>query len=95
MSSFHTLQSLLASWPSEPIPEEPFEEAIHERLRRALLGLQEKRTGPGDLAGLIRHVLARQAALEGPGHKFFFAVPRASGWPTRATWELFGMEVFL
>jgi len=95
MSSFHALQSLLANWPREPIPEESFQEAIHERLRGALLGLQEKRTGPGDLAGLIRHVLARQATLEGPSHTPFFAVPRANGWPDRATWSSFGMEVFL
>ncbi|HEX8441711.1 protein DpdF [Archangium sp.] len=93
MSYFHTLQSLLARWPDEPIPEEPFEDAIHDRLRIALLGLREERTGPGDLAGLIRHVLARQAALGGPGQAPYFAVPRAPEWPDRATWSAFGMEI--
>jgi len=95
MSSFHTLQSLLAKWPGEPIPEEPFEDAIHDRLRLALLGLQEKRTGPGDLAGLIRHVLARQAGLGGSGQAPYFTVPRAAGWPNRQTWSAFGMEIVL
>lgn len=94
MNSFYTLQSLLAKWPDDPIPEEPFKEAIHERLRLALIGLREKRTGPGDLAGLIRHVLARQAALEGAGQVSpYFAVPRGAGWPDKATWSAFGIEI--
>ncbi|RKH18565.1 ATP-dependent DNA helicase RecQ [Corallococcus sp. CA047B] len=93
MSSFYTLQSLLANWPVEPIPEEAFEDAIHDRLRLALLGLQKKRTGPGDLAGLIRHVLARHAVLGSTGQPPYFAVPRAAGWPDKRIWNAFGMEI--
>jgi len=95
MSSFHVLQELLAKWPGEPIPETKFEDAVHERLRRALLGLRAGKTGPGDLAGLIRHVLAREGARAGSRERGpAFAVPRAEGWPDPTLWQAFGVEVF-
>jgi hypothetical protein len=63
VSGFSELQSALAKWPHESIPCGPFSDNSLERLRRVLAHFREDRSvaGTGDLAGLIRHVLRREA----------------------------------
>lgn len=88
MSGFSELQSALAKWPQEPFPSSPLSDNSLERLRRVLAQFRESPSaaGPGDLAGLISHVLQRQSVLH-PDARPSLRVPHAAGWPDEVLWR--------
>lgn len=91
---FAQLAEVLADWPHSQIPAEQFVVSCHERLRQALLSLRadQESVGRGDLAGLIRHMLLREALLS-PEVSPMIRVPRVRGWPSDAEWRDFGVDV--
>lgn len=92
---FGTFALVLGHWPDELISDKPSSTACHERLRRALLDALKTpgKVGPGDLAGLISHVLRRQAVLEAKETRL--KVPKLPSWPDEAMWRAFGLDVAL
>lgn len=90
---FGTYASILSHWPNEPIPLQASLTACHERLRRVLLEAinTPEKVGPGDLAGLIGHILRRQAVREGQDTRI--KVPKLPNWPDEAMWRAFGLDV--
>lgn len=93
MSVFYAVKRLLAHWPERSDAETTIEDSTFDRLRRALRGLADGRTGRGDLAGLIRQILAQQASRVDDAKPPELTVPRAPGWPSRDEWIAFGVEV--
>lgn len=94
MTGFAQLAEILADWPHLQIPAEKFADSCHERLRQALLSLRvdQESVGRGDLAGLIRHMLLREALLSTEVNPMI-RVPRVPGWPSDAEWRDFGVDV--
>ncbi len=94
MNDFSRLQrALLAEdYPTEL--EIPFADEACEMLRRAIVAarLTPQAVGPGDLAGLVRHVLCRAQAVTADAG-FFLAVPRKTPWPDDRLWRESGVTV--
>lgn len=100
MSDFDTLRSIVSKWPNcewAALTDPP-----ESRLANALQQLQktEGSVGPGDIAGLARHVLRSQAlACENRGGQEdnlnapFLKVPINPPWPTPDIWQQFGCRV--
>jgi hypothetical protein len=90
MSSFAQLKATLREWPMTSVSNEAFEESPNERLRCALLRLQQSASGFGvaDLASLIRHVLRCEMAQHGGYPKL--TVPAAPSWPSSDDWRRHG-----
>lgn len=93
MSDFDVIGRMLARWPQEDVSNEVLETNSCERLRRALLELQDEpqAVGAGDLAGLIRHVLRHEELTSGGSVEL--NVPAIDGWPTTEVWERAGCTV--
>jgi len=87
MSDFDGLKHCLADWPRLAPPGESLVDHSCERLRRVLSKIWEDRLYPGigDLAGLIQHVLRRQATLF-PGASAW-KVPCGQNWPDAELWR--------
>ncbi len=92
---FGIYSSVLSHWPDEPIPLQASPTPCHERLRRVLLETLNtpEKVGPGDLAGLIGHVLRRQSLREDQDTPL--KVPKLPNWPDEAMWRAFGLDVEL
>ena len=88
MSGFSELQSALAKWPRESIPEDSCNDNSLDRLIRVLSQVRENRSiaGAGDLAGLIRHALRRETIIH-PDSPPALRVPREEGWPDETLWK--------
>lgn len=94
MSGFSEIQSALASWPRDLLPSVSCYDNSHERLRRVLSRFREDSSaaGVGDLAGLVRHVLRREAILR-PDSSPALRVPNAVGWPDIDLWKASDVDV--
>lgn len=92
MSDFDGLKHCLAEWPRQEPPREPATDHASERLRRVLLGIWDGQLdlGVGDLAGLIQHVIRRQATLLGATK---WKLPLGTKWPDAALWRKSGLCV--
>jgi ATP-dependent DNA helicase RecQ len=88
MSSFYELQTILAEWPTRELPASRYADQSHEQLRKVLASLlrEPKTVGPGDLAGVVRHVLRRECLLE-TGSDPLLRVPRVAPWPDENLWR--------
>ena len=95
MTGFSALQSILARWPDESIPEHSWGDNSLDRLRRVLLQFLGDRAaaGQGDLAGLVRHVLRRQTIIHPDARPAELRVPRSEGWPTESLWKKSAVDV--
>lgn len=107
MSDFDTLRSILSRWPKCDWVD--LTSAPESRLANALQSLQktERHVGPGDIAGLVRHVLRSQSQAlpmdileeRGPALDYktknstFLKVPNSPLWPTPSIWQQFGCMV--
>lgn len=71
-----------------------FQIECHERLRRTLISMQSDpaSVGSGDLSGLIRHVLLREALLS-PEVSPKLRVHRGNGWPSADDWMHSGFDI--
>lgn len=80
------LLTVCADWSQEIVPATPAVNAVLERVRQILHGLQDAHTEnrAADLVPLLRQVLLQQAAgREAP----WLRVPTLAGWPRRNDWE--------
>lgn len=86
MSDFATIQRVLRDLPETRQLRQPFLDRSCEQLRRAILSLSEtpQSIGPGDLAGLVRHVLRRGTLLF--DREYLLTVPSAKPWPSKQEW---------
>jgi len=94
MNAFPVLSEILARWPQIPIPSWPFEAACQERLRKVLYHLAQgfkRAVGPGDLAGLIRHLLRHEGLLNNSDP--VLRVPCGDAWPQEEHWACAGMSI--
>ncbi len=59
-----------------------------EQLRRAVLSLYSipQSVGPGDLAGLVGHVLRRGTLCDDP--EYLLTVPSEAPWPNEGLWAM-------
>ena len=90
MNGFSELQKVLADWPAIKIPETPSDGWGDNSLTRLLNVLKKlqaapKTAAPGDIAGLIRHVMCRYWHTEKT--EPVLRVPAVSGWPDKSLWE--------
>jgi ATP-dependent DNA helicase RecQ len=89
VSDFHHFAPVLADWPSSAARPLEIETSLGARLRAALRDLQDPECpspGPLDLAGLISHLLRREALLQGDP-TLPLRVPRGEGWPDACLWS--------
>lgn len=86
MSDFDLIQKALRELPEMKGLSTPFKDRSCEQLRRAVLSLASNpgSVGPGDLAGLVRHVLRRGTLTSDP--EFLLAVPSSLPWPDEKLW---------
>ncbi len=88
MDTFQQIRKLVRS--SQP-PEAP-EAFRHDALARRLLhALQDRRAGPGDLAGLVRQVLLREEHVQA-GAPQFLVVPAWGPWPGVDEWDNYDLR---
>ena len=89
MSDFHRLAALLTGWPRWPARKQEVETSLGVRLHSALRDLHDpERPDPGhlDLAGLISHLLRREALRQGDP-TLPLRVPRGERWPDANLWS--------
>lgn len=86
MSDFDLIQKALRELPEIQCLLKPFQDRSCEQLRRAVLALSAdpNSVGPGDLAGLVRHVLRRGALCSDPD--YLLTVPSSESWPSEELW---------
>lgn len=97
MSDFSVLVDVLESWPAGPALVPKLGSSIGQRLLDALDALRDperESPGPMDLAGLVSHLLRREAALH-PDVAPQIRVPRQAPWPSPELWRRCGCEVAL
>jgi len=81
------MQEALRKLPNLLLMSRPFEDRSCEQLRRAIVATADggSTVGPGDLVGLVRHVM-RRAALETGDQGMDWSVPKGEPWPRRELW---------
>ena len=86
MNDFDLIQSALRELPDVRYLAKSFKDRSCEQLRRAVLLLvaDPKTVGPGDLAGLVRHVLRRGTLCIDP--EYLLTVPSSDAWPDEKLW---------
>jgi ATP-dependent DNA helicase RecQ len=86
LNEFDRLHQALSCLPDVTHLSEPFSDRSCEQLRRAVLSActDPASVGPGDLAGLVRHVL-RRGYLETRA-PYWLLVPIAEPWPSQSLW---------
>ena len=86
MSDFDLIQKALRELPKTQCLLKPFQDRSCEQLRLAVLALSTdpNSVGPGDLAGLVRHVLRRGTLCSDPG--YLITVPSSTAWPSEKLW---------
>lgn len=97
MTDFSVIVELLGSWPARQAQSPKLGSSIGQRLLDALDALRDPERedpGPLDLAGLVSHVLHREAALH-PDAALQLRVPRHAPWPSPELWRRCGCEVAL
>jgi len=94
MANFYKLTKALASFPNS-LPENPTDYPVssHQRLISALNSFQKSpgTVGVGDLAGLVRCALQREAIIEGV-EDIVLKVPNRESWPDKNTWNEYGLN---
>ena len=91
MSDFAAVVELLEAWPDLPAGLPEVDSSVANRLLDALQGLctGSGAVGPWDVAGLVSHLLRREALLRSDA-TLTLTVPRGGGWPDAAeTWREF------
>ena len=92
--SFTDLSRILRGWPQINIPDDRFDDPVSERLRVALLSLNNGQDGVGssDLASLIRYTLRKESCAS--DSNAILEVPCGDlPWPDEKTWQKHGCEV--
>jgi ATP-dependent DNA helicase RecQ len=94
LNDFDRMQKALRELPSTSRLSTAFTDRSCEQLRRAVMACinQSGAVGPGDLAGLVRHVL-RRATLLGSGVDYVLMVPYSDPWPSERLWKDSDVEV--
>ena len=87
MNDFDRLHHALNGWPDVAAFEEPFHDRSCEQLRRAIFSVlsDPASAGPGDLAGLVRHVLRRGSLMT--SSPYWLLVPITEPWPSQSQWK--------
>ena len=70
-------------------PSKGFAQGVYKRAADAIRASstgEDAKTGPPDIAGLIRHVLRHRSAETGADA--YLRLPLTSGWPSRAEWRI-------
>jgi len=93
LSEFDLIKAALRDLPDRQCLLNPFVDRSCEQLRRTILALlaDAHSVGPGDLAGLVRHVLRRATLCNAPD--FLLTVPSSSPWPSIDLWQESGVQV--
>src|SRR5688572_28693966 len=81
---FALLQEVVLGRARLPKDVGSFPELTHRRLLQGLQG--PTRANASDIAGLVRHVLRREEALQG-GVPQEWWVPKLAGWPNAEQWR--------
>lgn len=92
--SFPDLSRILRGWPQVSVPEDRFKDVVSDRLRVALLDLDDASdsVGPSDLASLIRYTLRKESSTS--ACNAILEVPCGKPpWPDETTWQQHGCEV--
>lgn len=94
MSDFDLIQKALRELPNIEGFTQGFEDRSCEQLRRAVVSLctDPHSVGPGDLAGLVRHVL-RRGTLVGNEGDYVLTVPALEPWPNEKVWKESDVQV--
>lgn len=90
MKGFSDLQNVLADWPDRQVPDPPNGTWGDNSLARLFgvlkqLQISPNAASPGDIAGLIRHVLCRYRYTEKSSP--VLRVPAAGNWPSKTLWQ--------
>ena len=94
MSDFDLIQNAIREWPpSIQRLTQRFHDRSCEQLRRAVLSLAKDpyTVGPGDLAGLVRHVLRRATLCT--ESDYVLMVPVSELWPDEPLWKQSDVQV--
>ena len=94
MNDFDLIQEALRELPNTERLNDEIQDRSCEQLRRAVIALKNdpNDVGPGDLAGLVRHVLRRGTLISG-GTDYVLMVPVSKPWPDEDLWQKSNVQV--
>ncbi len=95
MNDFDLIQTAFRELPNINGLIKGFDDRSCEQLRKAVLCLNSdsESVGPGDLAGLVRHVLRRGSLISHAGEDYFLMVPVENPWPDEQLWKASDVQV--
>ncbi len=93
MNGFSELQSVLAEWPDRDFSDGDRGDNCINRLFQVLKCFRTDPSSalPGDIAGLVRHVLCRYRAVSESTP--MLRVPASANWPNKSLWEASHVDV--